>query len=501
MSPKSPKKSPKRGPADPPDSKRGKVERKVIVQFQGPDGEPVGGQLEVPLGSSREQLEALLQQLQGEECPYSLHVGKAQVEVTGTVLEAVEKLEEAEKSSEAVLPISFFPMAVFRVRPVTRCSSSMPGHSEAVLCCAFSPDSTYLATGSGDTTVRLWDLQTELPWKELKGHSGWVLQVAWSADASRLASAGMDKTPILWDPATGKKIAVLKGHTQPVTQLVWQPLHLNAQPWVATGAKDSSIRVWDGSGKCLKILTSHTAAIGGLRWGGGDAKNPCGLLFSGSRDRLLKVWDPQDGRLLQDLKGHGHWINSVALNTEDVIRVGAFEHPYFDDGPVPTTAAARQQKALQRYRKRVDLVGGERILSGSDDHTLFLWALGSRKPLARMTGHQQVVPFVCFSPDGRFIASASFDKSIRLWDGRSGQYLGVFRGHVASVYMVAWSADARLLVTASKDSTVKLWDVAKRKLVEDLPGHADEVYCVDWSRDGTRVVTGSKDRLVKIWRH
>lgn len=64
----------------------------------------------------------------------------------------------------------------------------------------------------------------------------------------------------------------------------------------------------------------------------------------------------------------------------------------------------------------------EMMVSGSDDSTLFLWNPESAtKPLARMTGHQQLINQVCFSPDTRLIASASFDKSVKLWDGRTGK--------------------------------------------------------------------------------
>lgn len=75
-------------------------------------------------------------------------------------------------SVETALRIVYQPQAVFRVRPVSRCSASIPGHAEAVLSVNFSPDGKHLASGSGDTTVRFWDLGTQLPAHTCKvGHT------------------------------------------------------------------------------------------------------------------------------------------------------------------------------------------------------------------------------------------------------------------------------------------------------------------------------------------
>ena len=138
-----------------------------------------------------------------------------------------------------------------------------------------------------------------------------------------------------------------------------------------------------------------------------------------------------------------------------------------------------------------------------------------------MTGHQQLVNDVKFSPDSRLIASASFDKSIKIWDGRSGTFITTLRGHVQSVYQIAWSADSRLLVSGSADSTLKgvlltlcliffpvsvvlmsifltVWSMRTKKLHLDLPGHGDEVFAVDWSPDSQRVVSGGRDKILKM---
>lgn len=108
----------------------------------------------------------------------------------------------------------------------------------------------------------------------------------------------------------------------------------------------------------------------------------------------------------------------MALNTDFALKTGAFDH----NGQMPAKVDEAQGQALKRYNDAKHICNGERMISGSDDFTMFLWEpSSSKKPIARLTGHQQLVNHVCFSPDGRFIASASFDKSIKLWNGSTGQ--------------------------------------------------------------------------------
>ncbi|MCI13777.1 notchless-like protein, partial [Trifolium medium] len=56
-------------------------------------------------------------------------------------------------SVEKALPIVCQPQAIFRIRPVNRCSAAISAHADSVLTVAFSPDGKHLASGSGDRTV------------------------------------------------------------------------------------------------------------------------------------------------------------------------------------------------------------------------------------------------------------------------------------------------------------------------------------------------------------
>jgi len=477
-------------------------EKQATVQFVAENGQTTFQPFEVPRDISPQKLQLVLKALFTDEAdknrPYLFFVNDAEIK---------ETLSETTKfmliDYEKTLHIVYQPQAVFRVRGVTRCTSSLSGHGEPVISSLFSPDGTKLASGSGDKTVRFWDLTTETPLFESKGHLNWVLAIAWSPDCKNLASGDKSGHVICWDPLTGKqKVRSLTGHKQWITSLAWEPLHLASGGVcrkLCSASKDGDIRIWDTVlGQCLKSLTSHTASVTSIRWGGS------GLLYSASQDRTIKVWRASDGVMCRTLQGHGHWVNVLALNTDYVMRTGAFDPKDAKIVPDECKEAGPKLRELaeKRYKAVIDIVGEELLVSGSDDFTMFMWKPEQeKKSIARMTGHQQLVNDVKFSPDARLVASASFDKSIRIWCGKTGKFIATLRGHVRSVYQLAWSADSRLLVSGSSDSTLKLWSMDTKKLHTDLPGHGDEIYTVDWSPDGQKVVSGSKDKLLRLWRN
>jgi len=466
--------------------------KRVLASFVNENNEPLGTPFDLPVDIDPIKLQKICNALiqNEEEVPYTFFIKGA--EITDTLSLIIEK-ENIE--TEKVIEIVYQPQAVFRVRAVTRCTSSIPGHAEAVISAAFSPDGKYLASGSGDTTVRFWDVNTETPQHTCVGHKHWILAIAWSPNGKKLAS-GCKKNEIrLWDPTTGNQLGkALLGHKQWITALAWEPMHRNSEcRRLASSSKDGAIRIWDTVlCKSLIIMTSHQQSVTCIRWGGE------GLIYSASQDRTIKVWRDADGVLCRTLQGHGHWINTMALNTDYVIRTGAYEPS--KKNSIDTNEDVNMQISLERYNAAK---GGkpEMLVSGSDDFTLFLWQPSeSKNNLARMTGHQALINQVQFSPDGRLIASGSFDKSIKIWSGLDGTFIAALRGHVSSVYQIAWSADSRLLCSGSADSTLKVWDCKTKKLMFDLPGHADEVYAVDWSPDGERVASGGKDKVLKVWR-
>uniref|UniRef100_A0A5K4E8W7 Notchless homolog 1 n=1 Tax=Schistosoma mansoni TaxID=6183 RepID=A0A5K4E8W7_SCHMA len=545
-----------------------------FIQLTDSDGNEVGTPIWIPLDVDRSKLTDLLSDLLQREDAHSLtydfFVGDVQIldDLKTALIQARSKGTDpslpkfGSTGLEAVVKVTYQAQAVFRVRPVTRCSSSIPGHKGAVLVAQFSPDGRSLASGSGDQTVRFWDLNTELPLSTgSEVHKAPVLCLAWSPDAVRLASGCQGGMICLWqqteagndwglcstNPLIKPQLAATPARSKGrwIRSLSWRPLHLDGEcRQLAVAYQDCSIVIWDTyTGQPIHTITGHDKPVVAVRWGGTD------LIYSASQDRTIRVWRSKDGVLCRTLNLHGHWVNCLALSTDYVLRTGAFDPacaqlvktvPILSKDPEAKLKLAETAKSL--YEK-VKGSNPERLVAGSDDNTLSLWQPGiDKKPLApRMTGHQGVVNDVKFSPNGRLLASASFDHSVKIWDGFTG-FLATMFGHVQDVYLVSWSSDSRLVVSCSKDSTVKVWsvnevrrwnqesltvskeekkkqifasDVAgkkrsssssslvhqrKRHLLHDLPGHSDAVYALDWSPDGQYVVSGGKDRILKLWR-
>src|SRR5437773_248588 len=89
-----------------------------------------------------------------------------------------------------------------KIREVRR----LRGHQGYVYSVSFSADGRLLASGSADTTVRLWNPDTGQELRCLQGQQGMVYSVSFSADGRLLASGSDDKTVRLWNPDTGQEL-------------------------------------------------------------------------------------------------------------------------------------------------------------------------------------------------------------------------------------------------------------------------------------------------------
>ena len=490
----------------------------VIVQFASADGKKLGTTMSLETSANKIILNKLICKLKNDNENHIITINDSEIttDIKSTLIANLlrEKKDIKSFNSEETIEIIYHPENTYSVKPMTRGGDSLEAHTDSILCCSFSPCGKFLASAGGDTTLRLWDMETftlitTLDNSESKGHTSWVMNVSWSPCGEFLASGSLNGVIVIYNKK-GNFVFKGKFHKDCITSLSWKPLHLSEQPILVTSGKDGNIRIFNvGTQQTILNIGCHNEAISKVIWSGEN------VIYTCSRDKNLKSWK-ENGELIEVYSGHGHWINTMSINTEFIIRTGFYDYENKQEGYGNKNSfleeknyQEKQKVALERYlsvKKKFEFKSIDRIVTGSDDYSMILWnPKESKKPISRMTGHNQLVNHVSFSPNLRFIASGSFDKGIKLWNGLTGAFICNFYGHVGSVYQLSWSADSKYLLSASKDSTVKLWNIKSEKETKscrhNLPGHADEVYCIDWSPDGNCAASGSKDKRVNIWRH
>ncbi len=115
-------------------------------------------------------------------------------------------------------------------------------------------------------------------------------------------------------------------------------------------------------------------------------------------------------------------------------------------------------------------------LSAKGVFVLSIWDTTSGKELAVMPEdpehieHTGMITSLAFSPDGQTIATASMDHSVRLWDVARRQPIATLQGHLNEVMAVAFAPDSQSLASGARGGSVKIWPAQSEHKEDFLEG-------------------------------
>ncbi|NJO50646.1 MAG: CHAT domain-containing protein [Leptolyngbyaceae cyanobacterium RM2_2_4] len=294
-------------------------------------------------------------------------------------------------------------------------TQTFSGHEEPVWSVAIHPDGQTFASGSEDSTIKLWNLETGELVQTLSAQSGAARSVAISPDGETLVSGHGDNTVHLWNLTTGELQQTLTGHGEPVWTVAISP----DGKTLATGSYDGIIKFWQlDTGELKHTLTGHTGPVWSV------AISPdSNILASASSDKTVRVWDLQTGEPLRPpLENHSDAVRTVAIGTDNQTLISGSWDKTIKIWNLHTGELGR---TLSGHHDRVTAVAlspdGKTLVSGSVDQTLILWNLGTGESLSTLSLHSDWILSVAISPDGQTLLSSGRDRNIFLFNGMHEQ--------------------------------------------------------------------------------
>ncbi|KAJ1725153.1 hypothetical protein LPJ53_000649 [Coemansia erecta] len=294
-------------------------------------------------------------------------------------------------------------------------NASLVGHLGNVKCTAYvGASGQYVASGSSDNCVRIWDSETAECLATLRGHTSRIWDICVDRAGSTLFSASGDGSVRIWDIRDLHKpqcTSVVQTETGgDIYSVSLNPLESH----VVMAGYDRTIRLYDRvTGRVVQTFDGHDLSVAHA------VTNPLGnLIISGSKDQTIRFWDMMSGSCVKSLRSHLGEVTSVATSDSGML-----------------------------------------LLSSSKDNSNRLWDLRSLKRLCRYKGHQNTSKnFIRSSFIGdSLIVGGSEDGMVYIWDRESTNIVQRLSGHRGIVYDAKWNPRRGILCSASDDWTLKTW--------------------------------------------
>lgn len=171
---------------------------------------------------------------------------------------------------------------------------SFEGHRETVTALDFHPSGDYLASGSADDTLVVWDASSG---EELlschQGNEYDVTTVAFDPTGTRILTGDGENQIKIWDAETGDEVETLLGHTETIVCASYSP----DGKTILSGGWDDNLRLWETrAGQLIREFKTHRDDITAALFADND------LLVSASEDNTVRIWAPETGRLLTTIE-------------------------------------------------------------------------------------------------------------------------------------------------------------------------------------------------------
>jgi WD40 repeat protein/tetratricopeptide (TPR) repeat protein len=289
-------------------------------------------------------------------------------------------------------------------------------HSNLVREAAFTPDGRHFATGSFDSTARVWETATGRPAGPPLAHLNYVATVAFSPDGNTLAAGDYGPAGLVkfWDWRTGQEVRPPLRHDDIILHVSWSPdgrylAVLKIGEW----SKHPELVMWDVASGSVVFRAPLDSP--GYLLSPAARFRPDGRAVAGrDRSSVLRLWEVSSGKLLGEVPLDGDGVTRFSPDGRVVAASANLGVRLLDAG----TLAALPGGFLPHPDPIQDVAfspDGALLLTGHQTGAAQLWDVATRKPVGPPAVLLGPIRAVTFTPDGKTCLCVAADGTIRRW--------------------------------------------------------------------------------------
>ena len=363
----------------------------------------------------------------------------------------------------------------------------LTGHSLPINKCVLSFDNMNLFTVSDDSTVHMWDLQTQEDKGVIIKHNGMGKSLAITPSGSYVFSGGEDCLIRVYDLNLSQEVLNLKSHVACIFSLAVN----YSSTLLASGGADNIVIVWNILDFTPSfVFNDHTGIINSLKF---TEEN--GFLVSGSGDNSIKVWDLEKDRREITLNAHIAPVKDLLITSIQEYIVSCSDDKSLKIWSFPEFMEEKNFKILNNdFNSVIEL--NKCIISCGNDQKIRYWNRNTDEAGVIYTTRGKGLK-CCHSFDKEFFVVGD-DKGYLYIFSNDYTFIKEFQAHKGPVFDMCF-VSYRELATGGGDSKVIIWNIETLKK-NVLIGHQQSIFCLAYSNNiSSFLVSGSKDKTIRLW--
>ncbi|KAJ7322786.1 hypothetical protein OS493_032971 [Desmophyllum pertusum] len=275
-----------------------------------------------------------------------------------------------------------------------------------------------------------------------------------------------------------------------------------------TGSKDRTVKVWDlNTGEETLSCAGHKRDVVAVRY------CPKTQRIFGASQNIVKVWDIRDGKCIRSLTPPGSSLGSFLSNMTSETQINDLK--LSADGSLLFSAMGTtvriwdlDRQAWRSRGTRHDGVTPETnkeslVFTGSRDHYVKIFEVNGSNVGVQSARSKLEPPHYdgvqSLALKGKYLFSGSRDNSIKKWNIETQQLIQHMTGaHKDWVCALDFLRPQNVLLSGCRGGMLKLWRVENGAPVCEIKAHRHPINAI--CTNSSCVFTASSDRLVRLWR-